>query len=68
MLLPVLLYAQGVKTLRRRRSIGVKHRVVWGTKAAVDQVLAACGGQINTAFVERFNPSLRQQVSGYGAT
>ena len=50
-----LLYAQVVKTLRRRRLVAVKHRVVFGTKAAVDQALAACGWQINTAFVERLN-------------
>jgi hypothetical protein len=47
--LPHLLYAQVIKTIRRRRLIEVKHRVVLGTKAAVDQVLAACGWQINTA-------------------
>jgi len=36
--LPELLYAQVVKTLRRRRLVAVKHRVVLGTKTAVDQV------------------------------
>ena len=35
--LPQLLYAQVVKTLRRRRIIAVTHRVVFGTKAAVEQ-------------------------------
>jgi IS1 family transposase len=58
-----LLYAQVVKTLRRRRLVEVKHHVVFGTRAAVDQVLAACGWQINTAFVERLNLSLRQRVA-----
>jgi hypothetical protein len=53
--LAALLYAQVVKTLRRRRLVEVKHHVVFGTRAAVDQVLAACGWQINTAFVERLN-------------
>jgi IS1 family transposase len=61
--LPALLYAQVVKTARRRRIIEVKRRVVFGTKAAVDQVLAACGWQMNTAFVERLNLSLRQRVA-----
>ena len=61
--LPALLYAQVVKTMRRRRLVGVKHRVVFGTKAVVDQILAACGWQINTAFVERLNLSLRQRVA-----
>jgi len=61
--LPQLLYAQVVKTMRRRRLVTVKHRVVFGTQAAVNQVLAACGWQINTAFVERLNLSLRQRVA-----
>jgi IS1 family transposase len=61
--LPGLLYAQVVKTMRRRRIVEVKHRVVFGTKAAVDQVLSACGWQINTAMVERLNLSLRQRVA-----
>jgi len=63
---PELLYAQVVKTMRRRRIVEVKHRVVFGTKAAVEQVLAACGWQINTAFVERLNLSLRQRVAAMG--
>src|SRR5207253_3350122 len=57
--LPQLLYAQVVKTVRRRRLVRVTHRVVFGTLEAVQQVLAACGWQINTAFVERLNLSLR---------
>ena len=64
--LPELLYAQVVKTMRRRRLVEVKHRVVCGTQAAVDQVLSACGWQINTAFVERLNLSLRQRVAAMG--
>ena len=50
--LPELLYAQVVKSYRRRRLVGVKHRVVFGTQLAIAQVLAACGWTINTAFVE----------------
>src|SRR5262249_44314860 len=49
---PELLYAQVVKTVRRRRLVRVRHRVVCGTLEAVQQVLPACGWQINTAFVE----------------
>lgn len=64
--LPELLYAQVVKTIRRRRIVEVKHRVVFGLQMAVDQVLAACGWQINTAFVERLNLSLRQRVAAIG--
>jgi IS1 family transposase len=61
--LPGLLYAQVVKKMRRRRIVEVKHLVVLGTQAAVDQVLSACGWVINTAFVERLNLSLRQRVA-----
>jgi IS1 family transposase len=64
--LPELLYAQVVKTVRRRRLVRVRHRVVFGTLEAVQQVLAACGWQINTAFVERLNLSLRQHVAAIG--
>ena len=64
--LPELLYAQVVKTVRRRRLVGVMHRVAFGTKAAVAQVLAACGWQINTAFVERLNLTIRQHVAAVG--
>ena len=31
--------------------------VVFGTHEAVEQVLAACGWKINTAFIERINLS-----------
>src|SRR3989449_7550176 len=58
--LPQLLYAQVIKTVRRRRLVRVRHRVVFGTLEAVQQVLAACGWQINTAFIERVNLSIRQ--------
>jgi hypothetical protein len=64
--LPSLLYAQVVKSYRRRRIIGVKHRVVFGTQRAIAQVLSACGWTINTAFVERRNLDLRQRVAAVG--
>jgi len=50
--LPALLYAQVVKSYRRRRLVGGTHRVVFGSQLAIKQVLAACGWTINTAFVE----------------
>ena len=56
--LPQLLYAQVVKTVR--------HRVVFGALEAVEQVLAACGWQINTAFVERLNLDIRQRGAAVG--
>jgi IS1 family transposase len=64
--LPALLDTQVVKTMRRRRLVEVRRHVVFGTKAAVDHVLAACGWQINTACVERLNLSLRQRVAAIG--
>jgi hypothetical protein len=64
--LPALLNTQVVKTVRRRRLVRVQHRVVFGTLAAVQQVLAACGWTINTAFVERLNLDIRQRVAAVG--
>ena len=64
--LPELLYAQVIKTTRRRRLVRVSHRVVFGTFEAVQQVLAACGWQINTSFVERLNFTIRQHVAAIG--
>jgi len=64
--LPQLLYAQVIKTVRRRRLVRVSHRVVFGTLEAVQQVLAACGWQIQTAFVERLNLTIRQHVAAVG--
>jgi transposase-like protein/IS1 family transposase len=64
--LPALLYAQVVKSYRRRRIVGVKHRVVFGTQLAIAQALATCGWTINTAFVERLNLDIRQRVAAIG--
>ena len=61
--LPQLLYAQVVKSYRRRRIVGVKYRVVFGTMERVQQVLSECGRKINTAFVERPNLDIRQRVA-----
>src|SRR5207245_7528376 len=63
---PQLLYAQVVKTVRRRRLVAVQHRVVFGSLEAVKHVLALLGWQINTAFVERLNLSIRQHVAAVG--
>src|SRR2546423_7092288 len=66
--LPQLLYAQVVKTVRRRRLVRVRHCVVFGTLEAINHVLAACGWQINTAFIERVNLSIRQHVAAVRRT
>jgi IS1 family transposase len=63
---PGLLYAQVVKTVRRRRLVRVRYRVVFGTLAAIEQVLAAHGWHINTAFIERVNLTIRQHVAAVG--
>ena len=64
--LPALRYAQVVKSYQRRRLVGVTHRVVFGTRLAIEQVLARCGWTINTAFVERLNLDIRQRVAAIG--
>jgi hypothetical protein len=63
---PGLLYAQVIKTVRWRRLVRGSQRVVCGTLEAVPQVLAARGWQLNTAFVERVNLSIRQPVAAAG--
>jgi IS1 family transposase len=60
---PELLYAQVVKTYRRRRLVGMRPRVVFGTLAQVRHVLAPPGWHINTAFIERVNLTLRHHVA-----
>ncbi len=64
--LPQLLYAQVVKSYRRRRIVGVTHRVVFGSRLVIEQRLARYGWTINTAFVERLNLELRQCVAAIG--
>jgi IS1 family transposase/transposase-like protein len=64
--LPQLLYAQVVKSYRRRRLVGVKYRVVFGTFERVQRVLSVCGRKINTAYVERLNLEIRQRVAAVG--
>jgi hypothetical protein len=44
----------------------VPHRVVFGTRGAVQQVLAAHGWRINTACIERRNLTIRQPVAAVG--
>jgi len=64
--LPQLLYAQVVKTVRRRRLVRLQHRVVFGTLETVNAVLAPLGCQINTAFIERLNLTIRHHVAAVG--
>jgi transposase-like protein/IS1 family transposase len=64
--LPGLLYAQVVKSYRRRRIVGVQHRVIFGPAATVEAILAKRGWKINTSFVERLNLAFRQHVAAIG--
>jgi transposase-like protein len=41
--LPQLLYAQVVKSYRRRRVVGVKHRIIFGTVETLESILAKRG-------------------------
>jgi hypothetical protein len=60
---PELLYAQVVKTYRRRRLVHMRPQVVFGTLAQVRRVLAVQGWHLNTAFIERLNLTLRHHVA-----
>ena len=63
---PGLLYAQVVKRYRRRRLVGVTHRVIFGAAQTIESILAKRGWTINTAFAERLNLDLRQHVAAIG--
>jgi hypothetical protein len=64
--LPELLYAQVVKSYRRRRIVGVTYRVGFGTMEWVQQVRSACGRKIKTAFIARLTVDSRQRVAAVG--
>jgi IS1 family transposase len=64
--LPTLNYAQVIKQRRRRRLVQVSRRVIFGSLEQIKVQLAGHGWQINTAFIERLNLSIRQHVPGLG--
>jgi IS1 family transposase len=64
--LPGLLYAQVVKSYRRRRLVGVTHRVIFGPAATIKSILAKRGWKINTSFIERLNLDFRQHMAAIG--
>jgi IS1 family transposase/transposase-like protein len=64
--LPGLLDAQVVKSYRRRRIVGVQHRIIFGPAATVESLLAQRGWKINTSFGERLNLEFRHQVAATG--
>ena len=55
-----------VKAYRRRRIVGVQHRVIFGAVHTIESILAKAGWKINTSFVERLNLDLRQHVAALG--
>ena len=63
---PQLRYAQVVKSYRRRRIVGVKHRVIFDAAATVETLLAKRGWTMNTSCVEYLNLDLRQHVAAIG--
>jgi hypothetical protein len=63
---PGLLYAQVVKSDRRRRLTAVTHRVVFGARETMGPILAKGGGKINTTLIERLNLEFRQHVAAIG--
>jgi len=64
--LPILHYVQVVKRRVNGRVVGVSHRLVYGSLAMVKWILSQAGVNINTAFIERLNLSIRQHISALG--
>jgi hypothetical protein len=62
--LPQLLYAQVVKSYRRRRIVGVKHRVIFGAAETIEAILAKRGWKMNTAFIECLKSGLPPACGG----
>jgi IS1 family transposase len=64
-LLGEFVYGQVIKHQRRRRTVEVERRVLWGEEKQYQERLKKAGlsGRINTAFVERVNLTIRQCVS-----
>jgi IS1 family transposase len=66
--LPDLHYAQLVKQRVKGRVVSVTYRVVYGSLSKVQAVFetSGVGQQINTAFIERLNLTIRQHVAALG--
>ena len=65
MILPDFLYGQVIKYRHRLRIINIEQRLIWGLLDDYRSRLRAAGlsGNINTAFVERANLTIRRSVS-----
>jgi len=57
--------AQVVKQYARKRVVGVRRRVVQGTRVQVEALLQETqgGGLINTAYIERLNATFRSRIT-----
>ena len=64
--LPGLLYAQVVKTVRRRRLVACSTAWCLARWRPSITCWRRCGWHINTAFVERINLTIRQHVAAVG--
>jgi len=64
--LPALRYAPVVQSYRRWHRVGVQHRVVFGTRRAMEPVVAPGGWTINPALVARLTRDSRQGVAAIG--
>ena len=64
-LLGDFLYGQVIKRQRRRRTVEVERRLLWGEENHYRERLRGAGlsRRVNTAFVERLNLTIRQCVS-----
>jgi IS1 family transposase/transposase-like protein len=64
-LLGEFVYGQVIKHQRRRKTVEVERRIVWGEEKQYQERLkkAKLSGRINTAFVERVNLTIRQSIS-----
>ena len=60
-----ILIAQVVKEYERKRVVGLTRRIYRGTQEAVSKVILQTQGrgEINTAYIERFNATLRSRLS-----
>jgi IS1 family transposase len=64
-LLSDFVYGQVIKHQRRRKTVKVERRIVWGEEKQYQERLKKAGlsGKINPSFVERMNLTLRQCIS-----
>jgi len=62
---PHLVIGQVIKTQKKHRLISVKHQLLRGEQERLEQGLEQSreGTQINTAFIERFNATMRERLA-----